>query len=173
MAGQGGLPGQLWPAKTAQEVAGMNSSWWTDDALMRELGAALREAQAEESIVRVGQAAFAWRTVDAELEIIGLDADSVPAGAGRVRGGQSRSPRTLIFRGERVSIEVEIDEAGLVGQLTPSGPGQVTLITVDGPQATALTDEVGGFTLPPPAPGPMRLECTFGADHFLTEWTTP
>lgn len=150
----------------------MNSRWRTDDDLLAELGAALREEQVEESVIRAGQAAFAWRTVDAELEIILLDAASALAGTSQVRGDQPGSPRTLFFRGERVSVDVEIDDAGLMGQLTPSGQGQVTLITADGPQATALTDEVGGFTLPPPGSGPMRLECTLGADHFLTEWTT-
>ncbi len=116
----------------------MNSPWWTDDDLLRELGGALREKHVQESIIRAGQAAFAWRTVDAELEIIGLDDDSVLAGTGQIRGGQPDSPRTLIFHSERVSVEVEIDEAGLVGQLTPSGLGQVTLITADGAQATAF-----------------------------------
>ena len=151
----------------------MKSRWWTDDDLLAELGAALREEQVEEGIVRAGLAAFAWRTVDADLEIIGPDAASALAGTGQVRSGQPGSPRTLFFHGERVSVDMEIDDAGLMGQLTPSGPGQVTLITADGPQATVLTDEVGGFTLPPPGCGPIRLECTLGADHFLTEWTTP
>ena len=150
----------------------MNSRWWNDDDLMAELGAALREEQVQEGIIRAGQAAFAWRTVDAELEIIGLDTASALAGTGQVRGDHSGFPRTLFFHGERVSVEVEIDDAGLMGQLTPPGPGQVTLITADGPQASVSTDEVGGFILPQPGCGPMRLKCTLGADHFLTEWTT-
>ena len=150
----------------------MNSPRWSDDELLRELGAALREKQVTRSIIRAGQAAFTWRTVDADLEVIGLDADCVLAGTGQVRGSQSGSPRTLAFRGEQLSVEVEIDEAGIVGQLIPSGAGQVTLITLDGPQATALTDEVGGFTLPAPRYRPVRLDCTLGAGHFLTEWTT-
>lgn len=149
----------------------MNSPQWSDDDLLRELSAALREEPVDESIIRAGEAAFTWRTIDAELEIIGLGTDSGLVGTGQVRG-RPDSRRTLAFHGDRVGVELEIDEEGIIGQLTPPGTGHVTLITVDGPQATAQTDEVGGFTLPRPAGGPVRLECALGADHFITEWTT-
>jgi hypothetical protein len=149
----------------------MNSPQWSDDDLLRELGAALREEPVDESIIRAAEAAFTWRTVDAELEIIGLDTDSGLVEAGQVRG-RPDSPRTLTFHGEQVGAELEIDEEGIIGQLTPPGPGRVTLLTADGPQATTQTDEVGGFTLPRPPSGPVRLECTLGSDHFVTEWTT-
>lgn len=149
----------------------MNSPQWSDDDLLRELGAALREEPVDETAIRAAEAAFTWRTVDAELEIIALDADSGLVGTAQVRG-RPDPPRTLTFHGERVGAELEIDEDGLIGQLIPPGSGQVTLVTADGPQETTLTDEVGGFTLPRPPPGPMRLECTLGADHFITEWMT-
>ncbi|HEY1344359.1 MAG TPA: hypothetical protein VGF54_05215, partial [Streptosporangiaceae bacterium] len=58
------------------------------------------------------------------------------------------------------------------GQLTPPQPGRVTLVTAEGPQATAQADEIGCFTFPPPAPGPLRLDCQLGGDHFVTEWVT-
>jgi hypothetical protein len=152
-------------------VVGVNSPRWSDDDLLRELGAALREEPVDESIIRAAEAAFTWRTIDAELEIIALDTDSALAGTGRVRG-QPDSTRTLIFHGDRVGAELEIDEAGIIGQLTPPGPGQVTLFTPDGPQATTQTDEVGVFTFPRPPSGPIRLKCVLGDDDFITEWTT-
>src|SRR5216684_3180880 len=81
-------------------------------------------------------------------------------------------PRSLAFHGERLSVEIEIDEAGIVGQLTPPRPGQVTLVTADGPQATTQADDIGCFTFPPPPAGPLRLDCRLGDDHFITEWVT-
>ena len=77
-----------------------------------------------------------------------------------------------MFHGERLSVEIEIDQAGIIGQLTPPQPGQVTLLTAGGPQATTQTDEFGCFAFPDPPSGPLRLECRLGADHFVTEWVT-
>ena len=89
-----------------------------------------------------------------------------------MRGAGPGAPRTMAFHGERLSVEIEIDEAGIVGQLTPPQPGHVTLMTADGPQATVEADEVGCFTFPPPAAGSLRLDCRMGAERFITEWVT-
>jgi hypothetical protein len=145
---------------------------WTDDELLQELRGALQEEPVAESVIRAAQAAFTWRTVDAELELLSLDAaDELAAGA-LVRGGGPDVPRSFAFRGERLSVEIEVDGAGIVGQLTPPQPGRVTLVTAEGPQATAQADEIGCFTFPPPAPGPLRLDCQLGGGHFVTEWVT-
>jgi hypothetical protein len=148
------------------------SPGWTDDELLQELRAALQEEPVAESVIRAAQAAYTWRTVDAELELLSLDtSDELTAGA-LVRGDGPGGQRTFAFRGERLSVEIEIDGAGIVGQLTPPQPGQVTLVTAAGPQATVQADEVGCFTFPPPTTGPVRLDCRLGADHFVTEWVT-
>ena len=149
----------------------MNLPRWTDHELLSELSKALEEPPLDENIIRAAQAAFTWRTVDAELEILSLSEGLEHAGA-HVRGTGPGSPRTFAFRGERLSVAVEVDDAGIVGQLTPPGPGQVTLATPDGPHATVEADEVGCFTLPPAPSGPVRLDCRLGADHFVTEWAT-
>jgi hypothetical protein len=186
------------------EVTSVSLPGWTDDELLGELRAALREAPADENVIQAAQAAFTWRTVDTELELLSQDPltdgmlpDGIaPDGMLResmlpdamlcdamapdamlpegmlVRGSGPDAPRTVVFHGERLSVEVEIDEAGIVGQLTPPQPGVVTLVTAAGPQATAQADEVGCFTFPPPAPGPLRLDCRLGADHFITDWVT-
>jgi hypothetical protein len=152
-------------------VIGLSSPHWTDDELLRELRDALQEPSVDERHIRAAQAAFTWRTVDADLEILGLETELAPAGAAQVRGSPG-SPRMFTFHGERLSVEIEIDEDGIVGQLTPPGPARVILLTTDGPQAATGADEVGCFSLPPPPPGPIRLDCQRGADRFLTEWTS-
>jgi len=148
------------------------SPGWTDDELLQELRAALQEEPVADSVIRAAQAAFAWRTVDAELELLSLVASDELAAGALVRGDGPGEQRTFAFRGERLSVEIEIDGAGIVGQLTPPQPGQVTLLTAAGPQATVQADDVGCFTFPLPAPGPVRLDCRLGADRFVTEWVT-
>ena len=126
----------------------------------------------DEKLIRAAQAAFTWRTVDADLEILSLETELAVSDTAQVRGTGQGSPRMFAFHGERLSVEIEIDDDGIVGQLTPPGPARVTLVTPDGPQAAADADEVGCFTLPAPPAGPMRLDCQRGSDRFLTEWTT-
>jgi hypothetical protein len=126
----------------------------------------------DEKLIRAAQAAFTWRTVDADLEILSLETELAVSDAARVRDAGQGSPRMFAFHGERLSVEIEIDDDGIVGQLTPLGPARVTLVTPDGPQATADADEVGCFSLPAPPSGPMRLDCQRGSERFLTEWTS-
>jgi hypothetical protein len=126
----------------------------------------------DEKLIRAAQAAFTWRTVDADLEILSLETELAVSDAARVRDAGQGSPRMFAFHGERLSVEIEIDDDGIVGQLTPPGQARVTLVTPDGPRAAADVDEVGCFSLPAPPPGPMRLDCQRGGDRFLTEWTT-
>ena len=49
-------------------VTEMNPLTWSDDELLRELSAALPEPPVDAVFIRVAQAAFACRTVDADLE---------------------------------------------------------------------------------------------------------
>ena len=150
----------------------LSSPRWTDDELLRELRAALREPPVEERLIRAAQAAFTWRTVDADLEILSLESELAMSDTVMVRDAGQAAPRVFAFHGDRLSVEIEIDDGGIVGQLTPPGAARITLVTPDGPQAAADADEVGYFSLPVPPPGPMRLDCQRGSERFLTEWTT-
>jgi hypothetical protein len=147
------------------------SSPWTDEELLHELAAALHEEPVDDSIIRAAQGAFAWRTVDADLILLELDSSAAAAGA-PVRGGGSAVPRALAFHGDQLSVEVEIDEAGIAGQLMPPRPGRVTLLTAAGPGPSTQADEVGCFAFPSPVSGPIRLDCRVGDDHFVTQWVT-
>jgi hypothetical protein len=149
----------------------MNSPW-TDDELLRELAAALREAPADDSVIRAAQAAFSWRTVDADLARLELDSGPAAAAGAAVRDQGPGGPRTLAFHGEQLSVEIEIDEAGIVGQLTPPRPCRVTLVTAAGPGPSTQADDVGCFAFAPPASGPIRLDCRLDDGHFVTEWVT-
>jgi hypothetical protein len=145
---------------------------WTDEELLHELTAALREEPVDDSVIRAAQGAFAWRTVDADLILLDLDSSATAAAGAPVRAESSAAPRTLAFHGGELSVEIEIDEAGIVGQLTPPQPGRVTLLTPAGPGPSTQADEVGCFAFPPPVSGPIRLDCRMDDDHFVTQWVT-
>ena len=151
----------------------MSSPGWSDDELLEELRIALREEErVDESLIRAAKAAFTWRAVDAELETLYLDADLRLSADALVRDAASPAPRSLTFRGERLTVEIEIDQAGIIGQLIPPQPGQVTLVSADGRQQTTLSDELGCFAFADPPSGSLRLECRLGADRLVTEWVT-
>ncbi|MGE5293041.1 MAG: hypothetical protein ACM3ML_38835 [Micromonosporaceae bacterium] len=149
----------------------MSSRQWSDDELLRELGAALKELAVPENVIMAGEAAFTWRTMESEIELLALADLSELAGDGAlVRGSPAGTPRTMAFHGDRLSVEIEIDDGGIIGQLTPPGPGQVTLMTASGQQLVTQADEVGCFSFPLSPPGPLRLECALGEDRFMTDW---
>jgi hypothetical protein len=148
------------------------SSPWTDEELLHELAAALREEPVDDTTLRAAQGAFAWRTVDADLILLELDGSAAAAAGAPVRAAGSAAPRTLAFHGEQLSVEIEIDEAGIVGQLTPPQPGRVTLLTAAGPGPSTQADEVGCFAFPSPGRGPIRLDCRVDDEHFVTQWVT-
>jgi len=54
---------------TGAQVTYMNPPTWTDDELLRELSAALREPAVDEGFVRAARAAFARRTPGAGPEL--------------------------------------------------------------------------------------------------------
>jgi hypothetical protein len=156
-----------------QEVDGMPSPNWTDDdQLLRDLRQALRPAEVDNRVLHAARAAFTWRDVDTELELARMFYDSYLDEAVLVRGPLPGSPRTLVFRGERLGVEIEFSEAGIEGQLVPPAPGTVTLMTPGGAQSTVTADEIGCFAFPAHLHGPLRLECTVDGATFATEWIT-
>jgi hypothetical protein len=141
---------------------------WDDDRLMEELRAALRQAGAPTpSMTAAGEAAFSWRSVDAELAV--LSEESVAAESALVRGS-STGPRTLEFRGVHLSVELEETETGLVGQLVPPTEGRITLLGPGGDLGQATADELGCFTLDHPSGDLVRVRCETPDGALVTEW---
>ncbi|MCZ7422274.1 MULTISPECIES: hypothetical protein [unclassified Micromonospora] len=142
-----------------------------DDRLKAELGAALWDGGGvPEEYVTAARAAFAWRTVGAELTLAELIFDSAsetePAGLTRSAG----SVRTLSFRGGPVVVEIEVTDAGIVGQLSPAGGGRVSARTTSGTYDEAPVNAVGLFSLGAPPPGPIQLRADAGGHTVVTDW---
>lgn len=144
-------------------------AWDDDDALLAALGDALRSAgEMPEQVGRSGRAAWTWRTIDAELAM--LVYDSLLEDSASVRGGVQTASRLLIFDGgQGASVEFEVTEDELVGQLLPPERGDIRLLRADETYLDLETDEVGCFALPIPA-GPFRLLCRSGESTFTTDW---
>src|SRR5436190_5273614 len=90
-----------------------------------------------DDVVAAAKASFTWRTVDAELAELTFDSLVDEEAGTLVRSAEQ--PRLLTFSAGDVEIEVEATLAGhryrLLGQIVPSGPGQLAVRQPAGPRA--------------------------------------
>ena len=84
--------------------------------------------------------------------------------------GPAAPPRTLVFTGAQMAVEVERTETSLAGQVVPPAPGDVTLWGPDGELAAATADELGCFDFEHPPSGLVRLRCRTPSGALLTDW---
>jgi len=139
-----------------------------DDRLLDELRAALRRAGAPTpTMIAAGRAAFSWRSVDAELAAPVHDSQTTEVAGVR---GPAAEPRTLVFQGAQVSVELERTSSCLAGQLVPPTAGEVTLWGPDGELAAVTADDLGCFEVERPPSGLVRLRCRTSSADLLTDW---
>jgi hypothetical protein len=145
-----------------------------DDELLAALGEALRAREAvPEWFIETGKNAYAWHNIDAQLAQLTYDSDSdrdrdlVTA----VRS-ETASIRALTFTSERLSIELEVGDGSLLGQIIPPRAGTVETHTRAG-VTTSPVDEIGSFAVEPIPASTFRLRfrTTDGLD-VLTGWIT-
>jgi hypothetical protein len=114
-------------------------------------------------------AAFGWRSVNAELARLTADSGRELA---HLRGGP---PRLLTFAVDRLLIELEVspgDGPALIGQLDPPQAAEVTVEAAAGPRTTRA-DEHGRFLVPDLAGSWTRVVVTpadQGTGPVVTEW---
>ncbi|MFF0342625.1 hypothetical protein [Kribbella sp. NPDC004875] len=152
----------------------LDPEWNDDEKLIEALRDALASAgEVPESFVEAGKAAFAWRTIDAELAALTYDSawDSLDALAIR---SESAILRSLTFASDGWTVEVELTPDAVLGQLDPPESGTVTVRGAGGGLPTAEIDDLGFFVLRPPPTVPYRLTCTTASGTtILTGWITP
>ena len=145
---------------------------WEDD---NDLLALLEEALAAEGdvppdFIAAGKAAFAWRTIDAELAALVYDSDREPA---LTRNQTTADLRALTFASAHVTIELELTGVGLIGQLVPPSTAEIDVQTAAGVTSSVTTDELGCFTIRVIPHEPFRLRCRAGETiDVLTTWIT-
>lgn len=150
----------------------MSSRGWhdDDDALMAEVRDAVAATDDDEARLRAAAiAAFAWRTVDEELELLSLTHDSSMAEVAFRGATDTSSPRILVFERDELTLEIQVGEGLLLGQLVPARSGDVEVESSQGTVAQAQADDAGFFQLPRPPSGTFRLRVT-GAPGVVTDW---
>ncbi|MFE0888199.1 hypothetical protein ACFW4Q_04045 [Streptomyces rochei] len=149
-----------------------DSTHFTDDALdtglleeeLRQAAAILDPVPAE--LRRIAVDAFALHDLDARVAELTFDSlvDAIP-----VRGAED-PPRMLTFRVDDVTVDVEVTEDGLIGQLLPPGPADVEVLSGPRAHARLTADDLGRFTGEAPPSGPFALRLRTGGDVVVTEW---
>lgn len=146
----------------------------TDDELMAELASAVEPApEVVERRRAAAQAAFTWRTVDAELAEL-LHDSALEAGAA-VRSG-SEGPRSLAFGHSGHTLEIEVDGDQVLGEVITDGeasePTKVTLRRPDGEDVTVETDASGFVRFSGVASGLARFVVERAGWSLTTPWVT-
>jgi hypothetical protein len=143
-----------------------------DEELLAALGEALRaRREVPEWFVETGKNAYAWHNIDAELAQLTYDSLVDRERAAIVRS-EAASIRALTFTSARLSIELEVAEGSLLGQIIPPQAGTLEVHTTAGVTSSPV-DEIGCFAITPIPTSPFRLRCRTedGAD-VLTGWIT-
>ncbi len=145
---------------------------WDDEQLLAALGEAMRARRGvPEWFVETGKNAYAWHNIDAELAQLTYDSLGDRERAAAVRS-EAASIRALTFTSARLSIELEVGEGSLLGQIIPPRAGTLEVHTTAG-VASSPVDEIGCFAVTPIPTSPFRLRCrTEDGTDVLTGWIT-
>lgn len=146
---------------------------WDDERLLGRLREAMQARQAVPAwFVETAKGAYTWHNIDAELAQLTYDSSRDRDQSVSVRA-ETASVRALTFTSAHMSIELEVTEDSLLGQIIPPGAGTIEAQTREGVTATASVDEIGYFSITPIPPSPIRLRCrsAHGTD-VVTGWIT-
>jgi len=145
---------------------------WDDDELLAALGEAMRARRAvPDWFVEMGKNAYGWHNIDVELAQLTYDSSRDQDVVAAVRS-EAASIRALTFTSSRLSIELEVAESSLLGQIVPPRAGTLEIHTTAGVTSSPV-DEIGCFAVDPTPTTPFRVRCRTedGAD-VLTGWIT-
>ncbi len=143
--------------------------WNDDESLMQDVDDALAGAVSERARVDA-RAAFAWRTIDDDL--MSLAHDSSLSDAVLVRSAAVATPRVVGFQGTDFSLEIEIDNGTLMGQVMPGRVCRISVVGPVGDPRSVETDESGFFSFAAPPAGPVRFTVEADGITQSTEWLT-
>ena len=146
---------------------------WDDEELMAALKEALASYQSvPPEFIEAGRNAFAWHNIDAEIAQLTYDSaghrDTVP-----VMRSEIASIRALTFTSTHLTIELEVSEDSLLGQVTPARNGTIEVHTRADVITTIPVDELGYFTVHRAPDSPFRLHWqTSDGPDITTGWIT-
>jgi len=141
-----------------------------DDKLLAALRDALSTSEAIPAwFAETGKNAYAWHNIDAELAQLTYDSDNDKPMATATRS-ETATIRALTFTSANLSMELEVTEDSLLGQIIPPRAGMLEIHTKTG-VITTTVDEIGCFAVDPKPDNSFRLRCRIpdGTD-VLTGW---
>ncbi len=146
---------------------------WDDEELLVALREALRARQAVPAeFVEAAKNAFAWHNIDAELARLTYDSSSDSEYELSTRA-EAASIRALTFTSAHLTIELEVTQDSLLGQVIPAQTGVIKIQPRDSAETQFPADEIGCFSIRPIPSGPFRLHCRTAAGvDVLTGWIT-
>jgi hypothetical protein len=144
---------------------------WDDEQLLAALGDAMRARQAVPSwFIATGKSAYAWHNIDAELAQLTYDSNTDTQRLAVVRS-EHASIRALTFTTGGLSIELEVTEDCLLGQVIPPRGGTLEVHDKAGAITTTPIDEIGCFVVDPIPASPFRLRFrTADGTDVVTGW---
>lgn len=149
---------------------------WDDEELFAELQHAIRARRdVPPEFVEAAKSAFAWRNIDAELAQLTYDSTDSARRSDLAAATRSEpaSIRALTFTSAAMTIELEVTEDSVLGQVVPAQPATIELQRQAGPEPAIVADEIGCFSIQPIPRGPFRLRCRAAAGiDVLTSWIT-
>ena len=146
---------------------------WDDDQLLAALSEAIKARQAVPGwFIETGKNAIAWHNIDAELAQLTYDSILDPAPELAMRS-EAASIRALTFTSAHLTIELEVAQDSLLGQIIPAQPATIRVQPRTGAETALATDEIGCFSVQPIPSGPFRMHCRTAAGvDALTGWMT-
>ncbi|MGW0769032.1 hypothetical protein [Streptomyces sp. NPDC002671] len=131
---------------------------------LRQAAAVLDPVPAE--LRQLALDAFALHDLEARVAELAFDSlvDALP-----VRG-VTAPPRMLTFRAGELTVDIEVTEEGLIGQVLP--PGSASIEVLGGPRTArpVPVDTLGRFSSDTPPAGPFALRLRTGGEVVVTEW---
>jgi hypothetical protein len=146
---------------------------WDDDQVLTALGEATRAREAVPAqFIEAAKNAYAWHNIDAELAQLTYDSSRDESWSAAVRS-ETASIRTLTFTSAHFSIELEVADDALLGQIIPPGGGTIEAQTGAGATTATPVSNVGLFSMEPIPASPFRLYYrTAEGTDLLTDWIT-
>ena len=144
-----------------------------DEHLLEVLRDAMKARQAVPAhFVETAKNAYAWHNIDAELAQLTYDSQAETKEPAFVRS-EAASIRALTFTSARLSLELEVGENSLIGQVIPPQAGTLETHTKAG-LTTSRVDESGYFAVEPIPASPFRLrfQTAGGGVDVVTGWIT-
>ena len=111
-------------------------------------------------------AAYTWRTIDDELMALTHDSSRDEVGAVR----REDDSRTIAFSGGGLTLEVELSDGRILGQLATPVAGEVSFESSDGRSRAVVTNQAGFFSLDGEDHGLVRFVLDAHDKRYVTEW---